>query len=93
MGGPHLLPLALLSHKFGSSPSARLGIVEPAIALDFDQAALLGLRRFENQQQTNERFMAARLNAAMVWGRGSGESVNGGSDGGAAQRRAAEFFG
>ena len=82
MRGEHLLPLALLSSKFGNSPSARLGILDPVLALVFDEAALLALRRFEQREQTNALFMAARLNAALVWGKGAaleGNSTDGGN--------------
>lgn len=92
--GESLLALAITANKFGQRPSGILGILDEAIALDFDVAAARCLVKHENQMQTNWQFMAARLQAAMVWGRGSGEpSSNGESDGGAAQRRAAEFFG
>ena len=91
MRGEHLLPLALLSSKFGGAPSARLGIIDQVIAVDFDEAALLCLHRFEQQQQTNALFMAARLNGAFMWG--NGESSSGATDGGDSQQRAAEFFG
>lgn len=80
----------MISHKFGSSPSERLGILDQVIAVDFDKAAMMCLHRFEVQQQTNALFMAARLNGAFMWG---GGEASGASDGGESQRRAAEFFG
>lgn len=45
-----LLALALTASKFGTLPSSLFGIVDDAVALDFDNAAAMRLQQWEDER-------------------------------------------
>lgn len=47
MGGRQLLALAVAAKSFGEKPSARFGIIDEVMALDFDLAAALMLKVYD----------------------------------------------
>ena len=45
-----LLALGLTAQKFGSRPSSLIGLLDDAVALDFDNAAAMRLQQWEDDR-------------------------------------------